>query len=156
MKRVFYIGNRSGCLEFFLERTEEFQLVEIFALQDSPLFYELTAKSDVRFTTFYENKVSWSKIKAMLSSNSYDLLISNGCPFIIPISYLRKFNPTSIFLNTHPTYLPNLRGKTPLNGILWSDLGYIGATTHLIDDGVDTGNIIYREKLELTKDIDQG
>lgn len=156
MKRVIYIGNRSGCLNYFLERTEDFKLVEIFAIHNSPLFNQLIEKSDIKFTTINENKVSWDKIKGLLSSNSYDLLISNGCPFIIPITYLRKFNPTAIFLNTHPTYLPNLRGKTPLNGVLWSDLGFIGATTHLIDDGVDTGNIIYREKFELTKDIDQG
>ena len=156
MKRVIFIGNRSNCLEYFLDRKNDFLLVATFVLYDSPLHDKLQISNELSFSTFHDTRDSWKKIKRVLSSKDYDLFISNGCPFIIPITKLKEINPTAIFLNTHPTYLPYLKGRTPLNGILWFELGFLGATTHLIDDGIDTGNIVYREKLELTDDLDQG
>lgn len=51
-------------------------------------------------------------------------------------------------LNAHSGPLPKIRG---MNGIEWSIINGLEPTTtiHLIDAGIDTGNIIYKEKIPI-------
>lgn len=52
-------------------------------------------------------------------------------------------------INTHPSYLPYNRGKHPY---YWSivDGTPFGATIHRVDDGIDTGTILWRTEVKLT------
>lgn len=52
-------------------------------------------------------------------------------------------------INTHPSYLPYNRGKHPY---YWSivDGTPFGVTIHRVDDGIDTGAILWRQEVELT------
>tara|TARA_Y100000590_G_scaffold45437_2_gene48242 strand:- start:14706 stop:15497 length:792 start_codon:yes stop_codon:yes gene_type:complete len=53
------------------------------------------------------------------------------------------------FLNSHKGYLPNVRG---LSSTKWSVLTNkpFGASVHLMDSGIDTGPIVYREEFPIT------
>ncbi|MEC3908021.1 formyltransferase family protein [Tamlana sp. 2201CG12-4] len=84
---------------------------------------------------------------------SFDILISNGCPIIFPV---KKFKTHQILINIHPTYLPHLQGKTPMNGVFYLKYSFYGATMHYIDKGIDTGDIIHQKKVKLTNDVDLG
>lgn len=59
------------------------------------------------------------------------------------------------FLNIHTGITPKYRG---VFGGFWAlyqkDFENIGVTVHLIDEGVDTGNILYQEKIELNPRFD--
>ena len=75
--------------------------------------------------------------------------MSNGCPFILPISKLKK----KIFSNIHPSHLPDLKGIDPcLGSILFSRDG--GATCHIMDDTIDGGPIISRVRIPFSEDLD--
>lgn len=54
--------------------------------------------------------------------------------------------PSKGTLNAHPGLLPWLRGSTSVGWALYKNMP-IGATVHFIDPGIDTGDIVYREKL---------
>jgi methionyl-tRNA formyltransferase len=95
-----------------------------------------------------------ARLISELTSLNFDILLSNGCPFILPVEELQKNG--QLFINLHPTLLPDLKGKTPLSGVFMTHREFIGATMHYIDDGIDTGNIIAQKKIKLTPDIDQG
>lgn len=76
------------------------------------------------------------------SFENYDLVISYYYPHI-----LRKENlgaPKFGCINIHPSYLPFNRGAHPN---VWAivDETLAGVTIHWMDDGVDTGNILYQE-----------
>lgn len=154
MKKVIFIGNRSQALRVLLKRPDRYQLIATWVLENSFLHQEIESMG-VEYQLFSEDNTSKSIIFEQLERGEYDLLVANGCPFILPISKL-ALNNSRLFINTHPSYLPELKGKTPLNGVFYLGYDFIGATTHYMNDGIDSGNIIYQEKLNLTNDIDQG
>ena len=93
-----------------------------------------------------------TKVIESIIEDSYDILISNGCPFVLPTNKMKS----KLMINVHPTYLPYLRGKTPLNGVYFNRMTFIGATMHHMNDVIDAGNIIYQKKIKLTSDLDLG
>lgn len=72
-----------------------------------------------------------------------DLVISDRVDFIFPKSFL---SGPKICINTHPSLLPENRGSYP---IFWSCIlgGEAGISIHIIDEGIDTGPIVYQSKL---------
>lgn len=51
-------------------------------------------------------------------------------------------------INTHPSYLPYNRGKHPYYWSIVDDTPF-GATIHRVDDGIDTGTILWRKEVKL-------
>jgi methionyl-tRNA formyltransferase len=156
MKKIFFVGNRTNCLEVIIESKNQFELVETYVLKNSLLENNIGKYIKTGYIIFKNTREEKQRVIEKMHNTEFDIFISNGCPFILPIAEIKKAKPNVIFLNTHPTYLPHLRGRTPLNGVLLLGYNFIGATTHHIDDGIDTGNIIYQEKIALTPDLDQG
>lgn len=152
MKRIIYIGNRSNALKYFLNVNNKYRLEKIFVLKDSYLENELSGNGMENLDYFKINEKK--RVIDYLFNNDFDILISNGNPFILPVKQLNRTN--RLFINVHPTFLPHLKGKTPLNGVFYLDYKFLGATAHFMDDDIDTGNIIYQKKVRLTKEIDQG
>lgn len=148
--KVVLIGNRLSCLHFFLNNPY-YDIVKVYASQNSILESFLEGRN-IDFEVFSLNDST--SIISKLFINDYEILVSNGCPFILPASDLKRQG--KVLVNTHPTYLPYLRGAKALNGIFYNDYTFVGATTHYISDEIDAGNIIFQDKIELSEDIDQG
>jgi methionyl-tRNA formyltransferase len=76
-------------------------------------------------------------------------LISNGCPYKIPINIFKN----KTLINVHPSYLPDLKGIDPVIGsiIFKRDAG---ATAHIMSDKFDSGKIISRKKIIYSDDLD--
>lgn len=88
-----------------------------------------------------------------LEAVPFDILVSNGCPHILPVSEIKK--PEQRFVNIHASRLPLFHGPHPVNGaMLYGEDG--GATCHLMDDGVDTGAIVSQVSIPYTTDLDAG
>jgi methionyl-tRNA formyltransferase len=151
VKRVLFIGNRPGV---FAEITKfkELNLVSVFVLAESFLHTEMKL-TDLEYVEF--SLSDKQRVFERIFETGFDILISNGCPFIMPVSRMKR--PQQLFINVHPSFLPDLRGYHPANGALLYNRRFTGATMHYMDDGVvDTGNVIYQEKLDITDDLDLG
>jgi len=146
--KILFISNRFNVLEELLKNPDI--RLDILVLKDSILEKILISKK-IEFKSFNANQSK--KVLEIISRGNFDVLISNGCPFVIPTD---KRLTSRLLLNVHPTYLPNLGGKTPLNGIYYNSIDHIGATLHYITNTIDGGNIIYQERHEVTNDLDQG
>lgn len=92
-----------------------------------------------------------NELFSLLSEMSADVLISNGCPYILNEQVLERF-PTKI--NLHPSPLPLGKGFHPINGAFFNNEKYIGATLHHMTSELDQGNIISQKRILLTNDID--
>ncbi len=80
-----------------------------------------------------------------------DLFVVASYGLIIPEKFLTI--PTLGSLNVHPSLLPKLRGATPIQTALQQGLKITGSSIILMDAGMDSGNIIRQEKLDIgTKD----
>jgi methionyl-tRNA formyltransferase len=147
-KRVLFIGNRAGVYRA-LQQIPQLDVVKVLVLRDSPLAGAADL-ADARVSVFGGDERE--RVLREVRATDFDILVSNGCPFILPVSALRR--STQLFLNVHPACLPEGRGRHPINGAVLFKTGCIGATLHYMDDGVDTGPIIHQERLDITDDLD--
>lgn len=85
----------------------------------------------------------------LLKNINPDLVIVNGTR-IISKKVLMSINGK--FINTHAGITPKYRG---VHGMYWAlihnDIENCGVTVHFVDEGIDTGNIIYQMKVKPTK-----
>ena len=82
----------------------------------------------------------------LLKSLNLDFIISIHFPYVFTPSVLDI--PKEGVLNLHPAYLPYNRGwHTPSWAILENTP--IGATLHFMDEGIDTGDIVYQRQLSI-------
>ncbi|WEA39922.1 formyltransferase family protein [Lysinibacillus fusiformis] len=93
-----------------------------------------------------EEKISLEYVKL----NKFDVIISYGYRHIISkdiINYLHNR-----IINLHISYLPWNRGADPN---FWSFIEDTikGVTIHLVDEGIDTGNIIIQKEVTFRGDI---
>ncbi|MFW6027496.1 MAG: formyltransferase family protein [bacterium] len=140
-----FAGNRAFVLKEIIAHNLP---VEIFAVRGS--YLEKALQRGSRPYSVIENR---EDLVSRLTSMDYDVFVSNGCPYILPVSRLKGRG--RIFLNVHPGPLPDLRGMDPVPGALL--LGRdAGAACHLMDDGVDTGPVISRVVIPNTDDLDAG
>lgn len=75
-----------------------------------------------------------------------DYIICVHFPYIFPKELLEI--PKRGVINLHPAYLPYNRGWHTSTWAIWEKTPY-GATLHFIDEGIDTGDIIYQKQIEI-------
>ena len=93
MKKYIFIGNRFYVLKAMMELGCFIE--KIFAVNNSYLSKELD-----RLTISYNVLKSKQTLIKELKESEYDVLVSNGCPYILPISELQ--NGSRQFINVHP------------------------------------------------------
>jgi len=144
--RLLFIGNRRFVLEEILKRG--LNLAGIIIIKGTHLEkdYEAGLFSDLPNVHIIESK---KELLELCRTIPFDVFLSNGCPFILPIADM----PTARYVNIHPSWLPDLRGVDPVIGaVLMGRDG--GATCHIMDDGIDTGEIISQVRIPMTDDLD--
>jgi phosphoribosylglycinamide formyltransferase 1 len=83
--------------------------------------------------------------ESFLRDSNIDVVIVNGTRILKP--HILDATP-AIFINTHQGITPQYRGA---HGAYWAllqdDAEHCGVTVHLVDEGIDTGNIIGQSKI---------
>jgi len=86
------------------------------------------------------------------NSEETERILMKLCPDLIVLGDTRilKKNIINIpgmgLINVHPGYLPDVRGNNPYLWAIVHDL-YQGVTVHFIDENIDTGPMIMRQKI---------
>lgn len=102
--------------------------------------------------SFSSKKEYEEKIIEILKENKIDLVALAGYMRIISPVLLNEYKDKII--NIHPAYLPNFPGKDGIGDAFRAGAKETGVTIHYVDEGVDSGKIIYQEKLVIEKDWD--
>ena len=79
-----------------------------------------------------------------------DLFIAVGYALILKPALLSV--PRLLSANFHASLLPHYRGKHPVFWTLRGGERWAGLTVHVMDPGIDTGNIIYQVKVRTRRD----
>jgi methionyl-tRNA formyltransferase len=106
-----------------------------------PVLIELGNKNGIEVKWFKD--VNSSEVLEYFSSLKLDIGVSMSFNQILK-STLINLLPYG-FINCHAGKLPLYRGRNILNWALINDEKEIGVTCHYINEGVDTGDIIYQE-----------
>ena len=89
-----------------------------------------------------------NNIKELFIKDDEEILLSVGYRFIIPAVVFEKFKYA---VNIHPTLLPKYKGAYSGYAIIENGEEETGVTAHLIDEGIDTGDVIQQINIPLTK-----
>ena len=91
----------------------------------------------------------WHTEEKIESTEGYDLVVSYGYRHILKKDIIDS--SVAPIINLHISYLPWNRGAHPN---FWSffDSTPSGVTIHVIDEGIDTGPIIYQRYVNFSKD----
>ena len=93
-------------------------------------------------------------LSEIVKSQEPDCVLTCAYGRIIPNELL--LIPKLGWLNIHFSLLPKLRGAAPVQRAILQGEKISGFTIFKMDDGLDTGPILYQEKLEITSDITAG
>ena len=109
------------------------------------LGYNKSETTLIDFLKTKKNKVFQTN-KLVLDLSKYDLVICFGYRHLLKDSTISSAKRKII--NLHISYLPHNRGAHPN---FWSFMHDTpkGITIHEIDQGIDTGNIIYQKKIDI-------
>lgn len=127
------------------EEREKF-LTRISGQPIPPLLKELAAGGKI--PVFCVSNHNGPACRELLEEFKPDLLVLGGTR-IIKTSILRI--PKHGTINSHPGLLPRLRGSSSVGWALYKDLPQ-GATTHFVDQEIDTGDIILSRQLPVYHD----
>jgi len=139
----------SSCLKAL--QSEGYKISYIFTHKDL---------SDSGVDTFAKNHNIPFYYKDLRKNKNFIISQQTDQVILVSINYryiLEKniFNKYSYALNIHGSLLPKYRGRTPHVWAIINGERYAGITSHLIDEGVDTGPIIKQEKIKI-EDYDTG
>jgi phosphoribosylglycinamide formyltransferase-1 len=93
------------------------------------------------------NRLDWDlQIISALTDLQPDLVVSAGFMRILSADCVSKFK----IVNSHPALLPLFPGAHAVRDALAAGATTTGTTIHWVDSGVDTGQIIAQEAVEIT------
>lgn len=118
-------------------------------IEDIKNKYSLNTNNITHENILLVNSINENTVEKKLKEINPDLVIVNGTR-IIKRSILSSIKKP--FVNTHVGITPKYRG---VHGGYWAlannDKKHCGVTVHLVDEGIDTGNILYQELIEATE-----
>ena len=129
--KFLFLGTKINVLEYMVDLKLK---INIIVPNDSNIVYYLKNKK-LSFQTFSKK----SELLDLITNTDFDVLISNSCPYILPISQIKKAG--QIFVNIHPSFLHDLGGSCQVNCAILSNKT-AGATAHIMNDKIDAGEII--------------
>ena len=92
-------------------------------------------------------------IMAVLEEREIEAVILSGYMRILSPLFVRKWKGR--LLNIHPSLLPKYPGAHAHRDALADGATVTGCTVHLVDEGVDTGQILAQSQLEIYPDDDE-
>jgi phosphoribosylglycinamide formyltransferase 1 len=82
-----------------------------------------------------------------------DWLAARGVRLVVCAGYMHLLTPAFLerftAINVHPSLLPRFPGTRAVEDALAAGVEETGVTVHLVDEGVDTGPVIFQETLAI-------
>lgn len=164
-KRIVFMGTPSYATTILTKLIEEkFDVVALFTQQDKkvgrkqeltpPHIKQYCLDNKIEFpifqpTTLRENEAMVDAMKAL----SPDFIVVAAYGQILPKSILNL----APCINLHASLLPKYRGASPIQEAILNDDTYTGVTAMLMEEGLDTGDILGFEylKIEPTLEVEE-
>ena len=108
-----------------------------------------------------KNNISYYQPKNLKNLDFIEVIKDLNPDFIIVVAF--RMIPESIWkipkfgtINLHASLLPNYRGSAPINWVLINNENQTGITSFFIDKNIDTGDILFQQKIKIDERIDAG
>lgn len=141
--RVFD-GRRGRLMAYYLTRLRTQWLVGRQPWHEDRLLGPICRRFDPGLRVVRGPSVNDLRCRQLIHEGAYQLI------FVFGTGLLRDGlleEPRVTFVNLHHGWLPRFRGEGVLSALGEEGVEGLGVTVHLVDHGVDTGPILYRERL---------
>ena len=147
--RVLFVGNRRFVLEEILAQGMHLAGIGVIAGTHLDRDIQKGSLASAHLEGLCHRIEDKHQLLNFIRKTPFDILVSNGCPYILPLDEL----PEARYVNIHPSFLPDLRGYDPVIGAILYGRD-AGATCHVMDCAVDAGAIIAQVRIPATSDLD--
>jgi phosphoribosylglycinamide formyltransferase-1 len=151
LKSLVILASGNGSLaQAIIDSSDAIGARVIAVVSDNPTAHALErAKKAGIPTQIVEMKAdrkAWdTDLIALLRLLEADLVVSAGFMRILSKECVSEFK----FINSHPALLPLYPGAHAVRDALLAGATHTGSTIHWVDSGVDTGQIIAQERVEI-------
>jgi phosphoribosylglycinamide formyltransferase-1 len=153
MKRVVILASGNGTLAqaIFDARASELKQADIVAvITDQPgaqvIERAVTASVESFVIPMLPNRTEWDReLETLIAALKPDLVVSAGFMRILSPKIVDRFK----VINSHPSLLPLFPGAHAVRDALAAGATESGTTIHWVDAGLDTGEIIAQERLDI-------
>jgi phosphoribosylglycinamide formyltransferase-1 len=152
MKRIVILASGSGTLaQEIIDSNFSSEGAEVVALICDKPGAQVLQRAEVAHVESYlipmtEDRNIWNiELENLIAALRPTLVVSAGFMRILPEKITSRFR----IINSHPALLPSFPGAHAVRDALAAGAKETGTTIHWVDAGVDTGEVITQEKVEV-------
>jgi phosphoribosylglycinamide formyltransferase-1 len=152
MKRIVILASGSGTLaQAIFDADFSAESGEVVALICDKPGAEVLARAELRHIESYtipmmDDRNLWnSELESLITALRPSLVVSAGFMRILPEAITTRFK----IINSHPALLPLFPGAHAVRDAITAGATETGTTIHWVDAGVDTGEVIAQENVEI-------
>ncbi|WP_415398114.1 methionyl-tRNA formyltransferase [Sulfurimonas sp. CS5] len=136
--------------------TPDMNVVAVYTQPDKPVGRKKVMTPPVVKTLALEHNIALFQPTKLRNSETVQELLSIECDFIVVAAY-GQILPLEVLqhapcINLHASILPQYRGASPIQQTLLNGDKQTGVTAMLMDVGLDTGDILKIETIEVSDD----
>lgn len=155
LRVVVIISGVGSNLRALLDRTKDddfpVQVIAVGADRDAPGLAHAREAGIPTFVvdyTSFSGRDAWGEeLAERLRELAPDTIVLSGLMRLLPDAVVAEFAPRII--NTHPAFLPEFPGAHAVRDALAAGVAETGASVIVVDDGVDSGPILARERVAI-------
>jgi phosphoribosylglycinamide formyltransferase-1 len=149
MKRIVILASGSGTLaQAIFDAHLEADIVAVISDQRDAAVLDRAHKARIETFTIpmLPDRAEWDReLETLIAALKPDLVVSAGFMRILSERITSKFR----IINSHPALLPLFPGAHAVRDALAAGAKETGTTIHWVDAGVDTGEVIAQERVEI-------
>lgn len=138
-------SNLQALIDMATLSTSHFKVVCV--ISNNPDGIALKRAKEVGIKNHFINHQAFAK-RSDFEHQLIEFLAEEDVELVVLAGFLRVLTPTflanfpSRVINLHPSLLPHFRGLHAIEQALCAGVDTIGCTVHIVDEGLDTGEII--------------
>jgi len=137
--------------------TENINVVAVYTQPDKPVGRKKVMTPPVVKTLAEQMSIPVYQPTRLRDEETVKELLEIACDYIVVAAY-GQILPRAILdhapcINLHASILPQYRGASPIQQTLLNDDKVTGVTAMLMEEGLDTGDILKIEKMDVPKDM---
>ena len=149
MKRIVILASGSGTLaQAIFDAQLPADIVAVISDKKDAAVLDRAQKSHIETFTIpmLPDRAEWDReLETLIAALKPDLVVSAGFMRILSERITNRFK----IINSHPALLPLFPGAHAVRDALAAGVTETGTTIHWVDAGVDTGQVIAQERVEI-------
>lgn len=149
MKKVVILASGSGTLaRAIFTAAKSYEISALICDRPNAKVIEIANEFgiSVELLELTDDRTIWNQaILDLVAKYQPDLVVSAGFMRILSFEFVNTFK----VINSHPSLLPLFPGAHAVRDALAAGVSETGTTIHWVDEGVDTGEVIAQQSVEV-------